>query len=196
MPAALAKVHSVSGNDRCCDCGVLGPEWVSITLSSLVCIRCAGAHRELGVRNSRIRSLNLDSWSPPQISRLLAGGNSRLKAALRRSGVAWTVTREPISAAVARSRYNPTVTALYTSALDAQCPLRCCSSDDDDEPPEFGRFVIDRAPEVDVGLDGERSEKGLEPGNKATRTDTSLMGCIATSYFTFFKSLTQFCARA
>ena len=32
-----------------------------------ICIRCAGIHRNLGVHISRVKSVNLDSWTPEQI---------------------------------------------------------------------------------------------------------------------------------
>ena len=32
-----------------------------------MCIRCAGIHRNLGVHISRVKSVNLDSWTPEQI---------------------------------------------------------------------------------------------------------------------------------
>ena len=32
-----------------------------------MCIRCAGIHRNLGVHVSRVKSVNLDSWTPEQI---------------------------------------------------------------------------------------------------------------------------------
>ena len=33
-----------------------------------MCIRCAGIHRNLGVHISRVKSVNLDSWTPEQIA--------------------------------------------------------------------------------------------------------------------------------
>ena len=32
-----------------------------------LCIRCAGIHRNLGVHISRVKSVNLDSWTPEQM---------------------------------------------------------------------------------------------------------------------------------
>ena len=39
----------------------LDPTWFAVNLGVLVCIHCSGAHRKLGVHNSRIRSLDLDN---------------------------------------------------------------------------------------------------------------------------------------
>ena len=32
------------------------------------CLRCAGIHRNLGVHISKVRSVNLDSWTPQQVA--------------------------------------------------------------------------------------------------------------------------------
>ena len=45
----------------------LGPRWASWNLGIFMCIRCAGIHRNLGVHISRVKSVNLDSWTPEQI---------------------------------------------------------------------------------------------------------------------------------
>uniref|UniRef100_A0AAR2L452 Arf-GAP with coiled-coil, ANK repeat and PH domain-containing protein n=1 Tax=Pygocentrus nattereri TaxID=42514 RepID=A0AAR2L452_PYGNA len=62
--SALQRVLAVSGNDRCCDCGQTEPRWASINLGITLCIECSGIHRSLGVHNSKVRSLTLDSWEP------------------------------------------------------------------------------------------------------------------------------------
>jgi len=53
-----------------------GPRWSSWNLGVFLCIRCAGIHRNLGVHISRVKSVNLDSWTPEQIavSVVLLGG--------------------------------------------------------------------------------------------------------------------------
>lgn len=45
-----------------------------------LCIRCAGIHRNLGVHISRVKSVNLDSWTPEQVVSLQLMGNSRARA--------------------------------------------------------------------------------------------------------------------
>lgn len=50
-----------------CGTAILGPRWASWNLGVFVCIRCAGIHRNLGVHISRVKSVNLDSWTPEQI---------------------------------------------------------------------------------------------------------------------------------
>lgn len=46
---------------------VLGPRWASWNLGVFLCIRCAGIHRNLGVHITRVKSVNLDTWTPEQV---------------------------------------------------------------------------------------------------------------------------------
>ncbi|EFX68574.1 hypothetical protein DAPPUDRAFT_62980, partial [Daphnia pulex] len=63
-------------NKYCVDCDAKGPRWASWNLGIFLCIRCAGLHRNLGVHISRVKSVNLDSWTPEQVQM----GNSRARA--------------------------------------------------------------------------------------------------------------------
>lgn len=58
----------------------IGPRWASWNLGVFLCIRCAGIHRNLGVHISRVKSVNLDSWTPEQVVSLQQMGNSRARA--------------------------------------------------------------------------------------------------------------------
>lgn len=52
----------IEANPCCADCGQDAAEWVSINIGCLLCIECSGIHRSLGVHESKVRSLTLDSW--------------------------------------------------------------------------------------------------------------------------------------
>merc|ERR1719233_674554 len=69
--------HGVAGNQHCADCGALSPDWASINLGILICIECSGIHRNLGSHISKVRSLNLDTWSVVNVQTLENTGNSR-----------------------------------------------------------------------------------------------------------------------
>eukprot|EP00795_Rhopilema_esculentum_P007544 gene7544-13329_t len=64
-------------NRYCADCRAKGPRWASWNLGVFLCIRCAGIHRNLGVHISRVKSVNLDSWTPEQIESIQKWGNGR-----------------------------------------------------------------------------------------------------------------------
>uniref|UniRef100_A0AAY4A342 Arf-GAP with coiled-coil, ANK repeat and PH domain-containing protein n=1 Tax=Denticeps clupeoides TaxID=299321 RepID=A0AAY4A342_9TELE len=73
--SALQRVLSIPGNDTCCDCGQTEPRWASINLGITLCIECSGIHRSLGVHNSKVRSLTLDSWEPELLKLMCELGN-------------------------------------------------------------------------------------------------------------------------
>eukprot|EP00967_Tisochrysis_lutea_P060773 scaffold77779_cov22-Tisochrysis_lutea.AAC.5 len=54
--AALARVLTLEGNAVCADCGQaegMRPTWASTLCGVLLCMRCAGIHRGLGVHVSK-----------------------------------------------------------------------------------------------------------------------------------------------
>ncbi|CAG7819131.1 unnamed protein product [Allacma fusca] len=67
-------------NKYCVDCDAKGPRWASWNLGIFLCIRCAGIHRNLGVHISRVKSVNLDTWTPEQVVTMQQMGNSRARA--------------------------------------------------------------------------------------------------------------------
>ncbi|CAL4117321.1 unnamed protein product, partial [Meganyctiphanes norvegica] len=68
--------NQVPGNLNCVDCDRPNPEWASINLGILMCIECSGIHRNLGSHISKVRSLDLDEWSPGPLSVMMGLGNA------------------------------------------------------------------------------------------------------------------------
>ncbi|NWJ02567.1 SMAP1 protein, partial [Crypturellus undulatus] len=56
-----------------------GPRWASWNTGVFICIRCAGIHRNLGVHISRVKSVNLDQWTPEQIQCMQEMGNTKAR---------------------------------------------------------------------------------------------------------------------
>ncbi|XP_036978898.1 stromal membrane-associated protein 1-like isoform X2 [Acanthopagrus latus] len=77
--AILSKLLREDDNKYCADCEAKGPRWASWNLGVFMCIRCAGIHRNLGVHISRVKSVNLDQWTPEQIQSMVDMGNRRAK---------------------------------------------------------------------------------------------------------------------
>ncbi|EDR24941.1 gcn4-complementing protein, putative [Entamoeba dispar SAW760] len=77
-------LSSIPGNDRCCDCFSSDPDWAIINMGILVCQRCSGVHRGLGVQISKVRSLVLDVkiWTPELIQLFINFGNKRVNSLL------------------------------------------------------------------------------------------------------------------
>ena len=77
-PACLAMLKKIPGNQRCMDCGEHEPQWASVSYGALLCLRCSGHHRSLGVQVSCVRSISMDEWSVQEVLSMLEGGNGQL----------------------------------------------------------------------------------------------------------------------
>jgi len=72
-------LQEVGGNRECCDCGSSDPDWAAINHGILICIKCSGIHRGLGVDVSKVRSCTLDAWSPELLEFMKSVGNKKIQ---------------------------------------------------------------------------------------------------------------------
>ncbi|XP_014638062.1 PREDICTED: stromal membrane-associated protein 1 isoform X1 [Ceratotherium simum simum] len=75
----LSRLLREEDNKYCADCEAKGPRWASWNIGVFICIRCAGIHRNLGVHISRVKSVNLDQWTPEQIQCMQDMGNTKAR---------------------------------------------------------------------------------------------------------------------
>lgn len=71
----LRRLLLEEDNKYCADCDAKGPRWASWNIGVFLCIRCAGIHRNLGVHISKVKSVNLDTWTEKQITSIEGLGN-------------------------------------------------------------------------------------------------------------------------
>ncbi|KAG7803560.1 hypothetical protein KL944_001513 [Ogataea haglerorum] len=65
-------------NKNCADCKTSkNPRWASWNLGVFICIRCSGIHRSMGTHISRVKSVDLDSWTDEQVKSMVMWGNER-----------------------------------------------------------------------------------------------------------------------
>ncbi|PGG96597.1 stromal membrane-associated protein [Blastomyces parvus] len=65
-------------NKICADCKRnKHPRWASWNIGVFVCIRCSGIHRGMGTHISRVKSVDLDTWTDEQLQSVLKWGNAR-----------------------------------------------------------------------------------------------------------------------
>ncbi|XP_078504147.1 stromal membrane-associated protein 1 isoform X2 [Lissotriton helveticus] len=77
--AILSRMLREEDNKYCADCEAKGPRWASWNIGVFICIRCAGIHRNLGVHISKVKSVNLDQWTPEQIQCMQDVGNTKAR---------------------------------------------------------------------------------------------------------------------
>ncbi|KIM39153.1 hypothetical protein M413DRAFT_447485 [Hebeloma cylindrosporum] len=62
-------------NKVCADCKKNDPRWASWNLGVFLCIRCSGIHRGMGTHISKVKSVDLDVWTPEQMESIQKWGN-------------------------------------------------------------------------------------------------------------------------
>lgn len=76
--ATLKQLVKLESNKSCADCKRnKHPRWASWNLGIFICIRCSGIHRGMGTHISRVKSVDLDSWTDEQMASMLKWGNGR-----------------------------------------------------------------------------------------------------------------------
>ncbi|KAG1741786.1 uncharacterized protein EDB91DRAFT_1052219 [Suillus paluster] len=73
----LKELVKQSDNKVCADCKRNDPRWASWNLGVFLCIRCSGIHRGMGTHISRVKSVDLDIWTPEQMESIQKWGNRR-----------------------------------------------------------------------------------------------------------------------
>ncbi|KAL6301027.1 hypothetical protein BKA93DRAFT_739387 [Sparassis latifolia] len=62
-------------NKVCADCKRNDPRWASWNIGVFLCIRCSGIHRSMGTHISKVKSVDLDVWTPEQMASIQRWGN-------------------------------------------------------------------------------------------------------------------------
>ncbi|WPG98311.1 putative Arf GTPase activating protein [Acrodontium crateriforme] len=76
--ATLKQLVKLEANKTCSDCKRnKHPRWASWNLGVFICIRCSGIHRGMGTHISRVKSVDLDSWTDEQLQSMVRWGNAR-----------------------------------------------------------------------------------------------------------------------
>ncbi|KAF2638620.1 ArfGap-domain-containing protein [Massarina eburnea CBS 473.64] len=76
--ATLKSLVKLEANKSCSDCKRnKHPRWASWNLGVFICIRCSGIHRGMGTHISKVKSVDLDTWTDEQLQSVLKWGNAR-----------------------------------------------------------------------------------------------------------------------
>ncbi|ESK95597.1 stromal membrane-associated protein [Moniliophthora roreri MCA 2997] len=71
----LRELVKQPDNKVCADCKRNDPRWASWNLGVFLCIRCSGIHRGMGTHISKVKSVDLDKWTPEQMESIQKWGN-------------------------------------------------------------------------------------------------------------------------
>ncbi|KAJ7630328.1 hypothetical protein FB45DRAFT_532490 [Roridomyces roridus] len=71
----LRELVKRAENKVCADCKRNDPRWASWNLGVFLCIRCSGIHRGMGTHISKVKSVDLDVWTPEQMQSIQKWGN-------------------------------------------------------------------------------------------------------------------------
>ncbi|GAA5922769.1 uncharacterized protein JCM15063_003420 [Sporobolomyces koalae] len=104
-------------NKHCSECRLPSPQWCSLSYGTTLCLSCSGTHRSLGVHLSFVRSLTMDKWTQPQMTRMLKGGNQKAKEFFEANGEAWKSDN-------LQDKYNSHTAAMYRDKLLADAEDR------------------------------------------------------------------------
>ncbi|XP_034407561.1 stromal membrane-associated protein 1 isoform X3 [Cyclopterus lumpus] len=203
----LSKLLREADNKHCADCDAKGPRWASWNLGVFMCIRCAGIHRNLGVHISRVKSVNLDQWTPEQIQSMVDMGNNRAKR-LYEDHLPENFRRPQTDQAVEvfiRDKYERK--KYYNKEALAAAPQSECKAGPKesaepavdllglDAPEEGGRGLVDAAPigeELDIfgpmvsnplpsSNNTQQSGSGTAPGQADPSTSSSASSSTSTT---------------
>ncbi|KAH9964643.1 hypothetical protein BC827DRAFT_1188631 [Russula dissimulans] len=71
----LREIVKRPENRVCADCKHNDPRWASWNIGVFLCIRCSGIHRGMGTHISKVKSIDLDAWTPEQMGNIQKWGN-------------------------------------------------------------------------------------------------------------------------
>lgn len=73
----LIPILEIESNKICNDCGKKDIHWCSINNTVFLCSTCARTHKKFNPKISKIKSLEVDSWTKEEIALLKLGGNEK-----------------------------------------------------------------------------------------------------------------------
>lgn len=134
----ISSIMSIPGNDKCIDCGSPNPKWVSINNSVFLCGTCARNHTTFGEAISKLKSLEVDQFSPEEIKLMKIGGNNRFNSLMEEYGITFE------SSTNREFKYHLQLAEYHRKLLK-------CEVDKESHPQEYQDMVL-KKPSPEEGL--------------------------------------------
>jgi stromal membrane-associated protein len=143
-------------NKLCADCKRnKHPRWASWNLGVFVCIRCSGIHRGMGTHISRVKSVDLDSWTDEQLASIVSWGNARAKKYWEAKLAPEHVPSEAKIENFIRTKYE-----LKRWTMDGPIPDPSTLDDDVDEDDDVPLAVVKEKVALERGAPAASAQQG------------------------------------
>ncbi len=151
LKSQLCKLNPV-----CADCGERDPDWASINIGVMICITCAGVHRQIGVHITKVRSVTLDSWPTSLLKLMLALGNEKSNHRYQANVPAGL---DPITASTGRDDRVEFIQAKYSVKFYLSRDMPACGKED----VEKLHMLMNAAAGDDVDMLADLYALGVDP---------------------------------
>ncbi|CDU25788.1 related to AGE2-ADP-ribosylation factor and GTPase activating protein effector [Sporisorium scitamineum] len=178
----LRALVKSADNKVCVDCKKNDPRWASWNLGCFLCIRCSGIHRSMGTHISKVKSIDLDIWTPEQMESVQKWGNRRCNLYWEAHLKAGHVPADHKIESFIRSKYEsrrwakdgppPTDPSVLDGAQDVPAASASTSTGAAAPAPTAARVVQNKpAPAIDL-LDDPSPAPATAPAAKTTASAT------------------------
>jgi DENN domain-containing protein 5 len=116
LASRLWHIRLQPSNRICADCDASEPHWASLGYGVLICRKCAGAHRHIGSKSTRVVNVTLDNWTETMVSTLETLGNAKVNSELERD-LKPHIARKPVQSTESTQVRRRFVQAKYVHRL-------------------------------------------------------------------------------
>ncbi|KAF2211492.1 hypothetical protein CERZMDRAFT_43287 [Cercospora zeae-maydis SCOH1-5] len=179
--ATLKQLVKLESNKSCADCKRnKHPRWASWNLGIFICIRCSGIHRGMGTHISRVKSVDLDSWTDEQMASMLKWGNGRANKYWEHKLAEGHVPNEAKIENFIRTKYDskrwvmdgpmPDPSTLEDGGTDDDVPLNVVQQQvkERERSASIRKPPGPSAPQPQVDLFGDMDEPATQPARPST----------------------------
>ncbi|SMQ50104.1 unnamed protein product [Zymoseptoria tritici ST99CH_3D1] len=170
--ATLKQLVKLESNKSCGDCKRnKHPRWASWNIGVFICIRCSGIHRGMGTHVSKVKSVDLDTWTDEQMASMLKWGNKRVNKYWEHKLAEGHVPNEAKIENFIRTKYDS-----RRWVMDGPMPDPSTLDDGAGEDDELPLNVVQEKVKQREASGGVRSGGGIAGPPRARQQEVDLFG--------------------